>query len=125
MNTEMTAKCKQIADHYGMTAQRGMVIEECSELIKAICKWQRTENTDPEKESKAISDMLEEFADVEIMLEQMKHLLTPEMLTEWQANIPVKLNRQLERIAGEKEQYERWRKGVTASTQIETPKERK
>lgn len=52
---------------WGREAQRDMVIEECAELIKAICKKKRFPN------QKEIQDnLVEEIADVEIMLEQLK-----------------------------------------------------
>ena len=37
----MHEKIKQIADHYGFTLEADMVVEECSELIQAICKFRR------------------------------------------------------------------------------------
>lgn len=57
----MTNEIKQIADHYGLEHQSQKLIEEMAELTVAICK-------DNE------SDILEEIADVEIMLEQIKYL---------------------------------------------------
>ena len=47
-----------------------MVIEECSELIKAVTKHLRGKNT---------ADIFEEAADVEIMIEQLR-ALSPEAL---------------------------------------------
>lgn len=47
---------------FGSEAQEQMAIEECSELIQAICHHRRG------RESK----IAEEIADVEIMLEQLK-----------------------------------------------------
>lgn len=53
-------------DTYGKEAQTDMMIEEMSELTKALLKHRRN-NT-----SKTADDILEEMADVEIMLDQMK-----------------------------------------------------
>lgn len=50
-------RCQIIADHYGFRSQSMMMIEECSELQKAICKWhrergdlRRSESSDCDKE---------------------------------------------------------------------------
>lgn len=51
---------------YGYRAQLAMAIEEMSELTKAICKYWRHQNKE------TCDQILEEMADVEIMLEQMK-----------------------------------------------------
>lgn len=60
-------------DTYGTESQIDMAIEEMSELTKALLKYRRAlkGNTDISV-SKAHSDILEEIADVEIMLDQMK-----------------------------------------------------
>lgn len=55
---------------WGHEAQIGMAIEECSELIKALCKYQRKQGDFDE----AYEAVIEEIADVEIMLGQMKVL---------------------------------------------------
>jgi len=64
-----TACCTKIAEHYGWEQQSNIANEELSELIKAICKW----NREPNIESK--ERITEEIADVEIMIDQIKHLL--------------------------------------------------
>lgn len=48
---------------FGETNQVNVAIEECSELIKALCKLRRGGD---------LSSVFEEMADVEIMLEQLK-----------------------------------------------------
>lgn len=48
-------------------------IEEMAELTQALSKYVRNKGTD--KEIKALDNITEEIADVEIMLEQMKILL--------------------------------------------------
>lgn len=70
----------KIADHYGFKAQSIMLIEEMAELTQAITKYKRfTENGQPVRNviSKSMlkSNIVEEIADVEIMLEQIKYLL--------------------------------------------------
>ena len=102
MNNE--AICK-IADHYGYDAQSRQLIEEMAELMIAINKLWRVEKF---CESKDILDIkgfsvpetrnvIEEIADVTIMLEQIKHLLKLDD-NDIGLFIEQKLNRQLERI---------------------------
>lgn len=64
---------EKAVDTYGNESQVDMAIEEMSELTKALLKYRRAlkGNTDISV-SKAHSDILEEIADVEIMLDQMK-----------------------------------------------------
>ena len=54
---------------YGQERQLDKSIEELSELIKAICKYK---NCSSNEFDKRINDIIEEIADVEIMLEQLK-----------------------------------------------------
>lgn len=61
----MDDRLKTIADHYGLDSQLNILQEELSELIQAVSKYRRG---DP-------SHILEEIADVEIMLDQVKYLL--------------------------------------------------
>lgn len=57
---------------WGAEAQQQMMVEEMSELTKAMCKLYRAKTeTDAEK---AIENIREEMADVQIMLDQMKIL---------------------------------------------------
>lgn len=53
-------------DTYGKDAQTDMMIEEMSELTKALLKHRRYGT------SETFDNVLEEMADVEIMLDQMK-----------------------------------------------------
>ena len=55
---------------WGMEAQRRMMIEEMSELTKAVCKLARA-NIGAEAEL-TVASIREEMADVQIMLDQMK-----------------------------------------------------
>lgn len=51
----------------GEDYQLGMAMEECAELIQAINKWKRNG-----KMITKMDNLLEEIADVEIMLDQLK-----------------------------------------------------
>lgn len=58
---------------YGAKAQTDMMIEEMSELTKALLKLRRAEGNEDVQKAALIS-VKEEMADVEIVLEQM-HIL--------------------------------------------------
>ena len=55
---------------YGEESQINIAIEEMAELTKALCKYKRAEAT-CEKDA-AIGNIIEEMADVQIMLDQLK-----------------------------------------------------
>lgn len=57
----MNEKLKEIADYYGKDIQTINLIEELAELIRALCRQDH-------------DNIVEELADVEIMLEQVKYL---------------------------------------------------
>lgn len=65
----ITNMCREIADRYGYPAQSNQLMEECAELIQAVNKYKRYGNDE------ALKNFIEEIADVEIMLEQIKYLL--------------------------------------------------
>lgn len=88
----MDERIKQIAEHYGSPTQREQLIEECSELILAAqkCKRYGTRET--------FDNFCGELADVYIMVQQMMHLISPEIIGEI---IDKKLDRQMQRIEDE------------------------
>ena len=99
---ERVKKMKEIADHYGWDSQCQIAIEEMSELTKAICKRQRewsgsllSEST----ESRERTEIIEEIADVWIMLVQLTYLLS----ADWEVDesINQKIERQLKRMEEE------------------------
>jgi len=49
---------------FGIDHQYNLAIEEASELIKALCKYRRYQNN--------VEDVLEEIADMQIMLDQLR-----------------------------------------------------
>ena len=83
-----------IAAHYGFTPQADMTIEECGELVQAICKLRRAYSEDRYRH------LLEEVADAYIMLRQMRYLLGYEAIDRI---VSEKLDRQIRRIADEDE----------------------
>lgn len=95
-------KFEFIADHYGFKKQSMMMIEECSELQKAICKWHRKYDGSFKSESsdcKERTDIIDELADVIIMAKQLSYLLSAE--DEVSEQIEFKLDRQLRRMEEE------------------------
>lgn len=68
LNKENCELCWQVLSRYGCEHQMGMVIEECAELQKAVCKIQRDNGhiTDAHDEN-----FREELVDVLVMLQQM------------------------------------------------------
>lgn len=96
-------KIEYIADHYGWDKQYMMVVEEMSELTKAICKHRRMWGRNPEGHlipSKERDAMLEEAADVQVMLYQAAYLLRAE--EEIGRIVEEKLDRQIRIIEEEK-----------------------
>lgn len=90
-NGMLAKKARRIADFYGYEQQSMVLQEECAELIQAVSKYHRFPNMD------AQDNMVEELADVQVMINQMRYLLDvyPNIFHE---KMMYKLDRQLERI---------------------------
>ena len=82
------------AEHYGYDAQREVLYEEMAELTQAISKYRRNNS------KKNFDNIIEEIADVEVMLHQIKHLLGINPKYVEQIKIE-KVNRTKENIARE------------------------
>ena len=101
----MTAeqKIKYIAEHYGYESQSRQLVEELSELIQAVCKHNRAFGGKQLSESRECPEkdaIIEEIADVTIMMCQIQHILGIGNL-DLDSKIEQKLNRQIERIKNE------------------------
>lgn len=84
---------EKIALHYGFASQSRQTIEEMAELTVAISKIHRDWNKEH------LDNLIEELADVEIMLEQMMFLTNSRYKVK---NIKEKkIKRQLQRISDE------------------------
>ena len=76
----------KIADHYGKGIQQLKLIEECGELIVAVAKGED-------------KNIIEELADVSIMLEQVVYLMNCKK--KFKMAKAMKINRQWGRMEGE------------------------
>ena len=93
MTDEQKEKCRQIVEHYGAESQRDILIEECAELIQAVCKIKR--------DGGGVSfNFLEELADVTIMIEQMKQAFADDELIDYLSFVNRKIERQMCRMSG-------------------------
>lgn len=101
----MRKKLRNIANHYGYEAQSRQLIEEMAELTQAINKLWRIDSTYCEKTNsdrvEAYKHIIEEIADTEICLEQVKWLLNIDesVLEEWKV---MKIERSISRIEKER-----------------------
>ena len=103
-NSTYYSKIQKIADTYGYDAQSRQCIEEMAELTQAINKFWRKQldcgnsnfHTDFDMPfmTSEYENIIEEIADVQIMLWQMTYLLNADVTP----IIEQKLDRQLERI---------------------------
>ena len=87
---ERNSKLLFIINTYGTRPQQDMAIEELSELQKAILKYRRFPNKETER------DIIDEIADVSIMLEQLKIIYS--CSKEVEKRIDYKIDRQIQRI---------------------------
>lgn len=69
----MDNRIKVVADHFGIETQERQLAEECAELIQALNKCWRAYTYDGDL-SEAKKNLIEEIADVEIMIAQIKYL---------------------------------------------------
>lgn len=94
---------EKIASHYGYESQSRQLIEETAELTVAISKYMRFSENKEDTPSKHLDrdyylfGIMEEIADVTIMIEQIKYLLSLNS-DDIDLFIEKKLNRQLKRI---------------------------
>ena len=86
---------RQAIETYGVQAQCDVAIEEMAELTKAIMKIRRVAN-DYEKTQSALENLLEEIADVDIMVDQLKIMWGPKQVEEYRRKKLARLDRRLE-----------------------------
>lgn len=91
----LAQKIQQIANYYGIDNQVSIAQEELAELIQALSKYRRA--NDCADVLNAFADVIEEMADVTLMLQQIRYLLVIDA-TDVEAAIKMKIDRQLRRI---------------------------
>lgn len=79
-----------LINHYGTKKQQDIAIEELAELQKAIIKYRR-EPSDKTKEA-----VVEEIADVQVMLEQLKMIFS--CRSKIDEIMDAKIDRQIKRV---------------------------
>lgn len=98
MTKEQLENLNTIVTTYGDAPQVDMCIEECAELQKALLKYRRETHKgfpDTEKVKKAKEAIIDELADVSVMVEQIKIIYGYEAVEE---RIGFKINRQMDRL---------------------------
>lgn len=97
MTQEQLRNLNTIVTTYGDDPQMDMCIEECAELQKALLKYRRKKkgfsSDDEVKTAKA--NVVDELADVCVMVEQMKIVYGYEAVEE---RIKFKIDRQMDRL---------------------------
>ncbi|WP_130806499.1 hypothetical protein [Senegalia massiliensis] len=91
---------KQIFNHYGLDLQLDQLVEECSEVIQAACKYKRRcrDLNNP----RILGSLIEEIADVKNLIEQLElsDVYIARRVEELKES---KVKRQIKRIEKEKE----------------------
>ena len=85
---------RQAIETYGVQAQCDVAIEEMAELTKAIVKIRRVAD-DYGKTQAALDNLLEEIADVDIMIDQLKIMWGPKQVEEYRHQKLERLERRL------------------------------
>ena len=88
---------QQAIETYGVQAQCDVAVEEMAELTKAIMKIRRVAD-DYGKTQAALENLLEEIADVDIMIAQMKIMWGPKQVEEYRRKKLARLKRRLEGV---------------------------
>jgi allophanate hydrolase subunit 1 len=84
---------------WGHTAQVDMAIEEMAELTQALCKTKRSVRPESWR-----TDVYEEIADVQIMLDQMVIIFDGEEI------VPAEIERKLARLKERLKRDEEWKR---------------
>lgn len=90
----MDKDLRNIAEHYGLRVQMRQLIEEMAELTQVICKAERYD-LDTVREH-----LVEEVADVQVMLEQVIYLLGDNRIEQIRAEKIARQKRRIEDAGG-------------------------
>lgn len=72
--TSLVALCRKAVQKFGPKNQVLIAVEEMQELGKALLKWRRYVDSDPERAGEALNNVLEEMEDVRIMMIQLREI---------------------------------------------------
>lgn len=99
MTQEQLRNLNTIVEKYGTDPQIDMAIEEMSELTKALLKYRRKKNsTATFDENELRAEIIDEIADVSIMVAQLQIIFG--CMAETEERITYKIDRQMNRIKG-------------------------
>ena len=87
MTAEQKCNLRSLIEHYGHAHQQIKAIEEMAELIQELSKF----------DGENLKKIIDELADVEVMVEQLKIIF--DCHEEIEERINFKINRQLERMS--------------------------
>ena len=90
----MDKDLRNIAEHYGLRSQMRQLIEEMAELTQVICKAERYD-LDTVRDH-----LVEEIADVEVVLEQVDYLLGDNRIEQIRAEKIARQKRRIEDAGG-------------------------
>ena len=65
---------QDIVEHYGVSNQLGIYMEECAELIQAVSKVNREFNDGLKISKESYANLVEEIADVIVCIDQMQFI---------------------------------------------------
>ena len=75
---------KDVVDAWGYDSQIDMMIEEMSELTKALLKLKRNSKKPKKEQVKFYNHVCEEIADVNLMIKQMKYIFSSDMINKYE-----------------------------------------
>ncbi len=93
---EYKKQLQSIIDHHGKEAQIRQTIEEMSELTQALCKADRYKDGDTIERMNRLNAIIDEIADVQIMLDQLRIVYACEMDVD--ERIRYKIHREIGRM---------------------------
>lgn len=94
MEQHLKAICILAVEKFGPESQINMAIEECAELINALCKFRR--------ERVGTFDVVTEIADVQIMCEQLAYMFGEKTVVDERQRKIERLQKRMEKYNGEK-----------------------
>jgi len=92
---EVESILKSAVDTFGEESQCQMLVEECSEVIQAVCKYFRKYRPS-NKAEKEYENLCEEIADLEIVISQMKYIFNEDKINAYRDKKLARLKQRIE-----------------------------